>query len=435
MTDSTTLPQDPPRRTRRRRTGPELKTVTLQLQTVTPVFGGSAVPRRLYEDEPIRAASIRGHLRFWWRALYGDGTDSKALFERESALWGGIGDPVRRSLVEVCVRQVGKPSKDPSRIDLKSEGAYALWPARSTGREADAAPRWKPGLHFSLELRIPVSHDKQVLNTLRAWILFGGYGGRTRRGCGSLTFADARRAGDWLPDSATPESLEKLFGAPLPLGRPGAFPRAGSMPRLPGSRLLCSPRPTSAMQAWLEALNWLRDFRQGEPARQQPENSVSNRPGRSRWPEADEVRRLSRKWSKKHPPRGERRGAPAWPRAGFGLPIPFHFKQDDPRHPEPDDHVLYWIDDQGNRHERLASPLIVKAMPLRGERFVPIVLWLRRAQPRNGRLVLVDKRGTPVNGSDAPFEHLHADGVDTLFQPLRGKRSLEDAFFDWLTES
>lgn len=78
-------------------------------------------------------------------------------------------------------------------------------------------------------------------------------------------------------------------------------------------------------------------------------------------------------------------------------------------------------------HDRLASPLIVKALPLANGEFVPIALWLNRAYPQNGEVVL---RG--VCNSAAPFDRLVAAGDQPRFSALAGRQSLREAFFYWL---
>ena len=66
-------------------------------------------------------------------------------------------------------------------------------------------------------------------------------------------------------------------------------------------------------------------------------------------------------------------------------------------------------------------------MALANSEFVPCALWLNRAYPKNGEVVL---RG--VRNSVAPFDLL-MDGRDTpRFPALAGKQSLREAFFDWL---
>ena len=78
----------------------------------------------------------------------------------------------------------------------------------------------------------------------------------------------------------------------------------------------------------------------------------------------------------------------------------------------------------------MASPLIVKAMPLANGRFIGIALWLHRSWPPGEVVLELDDAVVP--GSGAPFDRLTAAGETPLFAPLVGKRSLREAFFDWL---
>jgi CRISPR-associated protein Cmr1 len=206
------------------------------------------------------------------------------------------------------------------------------------------------------------------------------------------------------------------------------------------------------MDAWMTALHWLRDFRQLQPGSgplgfhdtRFARDRGDNRPGRSNWPEADKVRQLSQArggstWA--HAPQHNAR--PVWPRAGFGLPIMAQFQRTDrwtratyPPPGEPDDFELRWRDDKGY-HDRLASPLIVKALALADGRFVPCALWLHRAYPRNGKVMLHPKdRRSP--GSEAGFDELVALGDEPRYAWLGRPKSevpgehLRNAFFDWL---
>lgn len=78
--------------------------LTIRLKVITPLFGGGYEPREVDPVRIIRPATVRGHLRFWWRALYGGQySSSEELFQAESALWrGGNGKP------EYCWQ--GKPA-------------------------------------------------------------------------------------------------------------------------------------------------------------------------------------------------------------------------------------------------------------------------------------------------------------------------------------
>lgn len=455
----------PTAKPRAARGGPELVELRVQLEVVTPILGGSHQTRAIDDVDVIRAPSVRGHLRFWWRALYAaQYANADALYQRESALWGRAAtDDGGRSAVEirVSVERVGGTDNTeirlyPGQRQQATPGAYALWPARGDRSGTPTAPRRQPGTQFQVTLKVPVADEAEVKNALRAWILFGGYGGRTRRGLGSL-----KVIGDvngWLPTAATREALASLFGTDVftdPTRTPGDVPWFG------GAAIHVGRADRNAQTAWTTALDWLKEFRQGTTehqqlgrARQPGPNGDTQRPSISNWPEGDKVRRLSTpqrglRWA--HTPRHNQ--TPAWPRAGFGLPIIGQFQQQsreerpngrrgdrDPKnlrwnelpqnHPnygtEPQSFELRWR--AGNvEHDRLASPLILKALPLADGTFAPCALWLNRAHPASGQVVLRN-----VNNSQAPFARLVANGDTPQFSALANKTSLRQAFLDWL---
>jgi CRISPR-associated protein Cmr1 len=441
------------------RGGEEIREIAVCLQVVTPILGGGAYLRAVDAVDIIRAATVRGHLRFWWRALYASQcSSSQELYERESELWGRAAtDEGGRSAVEVRidVEKAGAIDRSDIRLYDSSDGnatpgAYALWPARAVKKtNTPPAPRRISGTQFRLTLIAPANCETELRNALRAWILFGGYGSRTRRGLGSLGVLED--TGSWLPSAATREALATLFGFDI-FAAPKLTP--GDTPWLGGAALQVGKAQGDAMQAWTTALDWLKEFRQGTSGARRPDPAGNNqRPSLSNWPEADKVRRLSSakkglRWA--HRP--QHNATPAWPRAAFGLPIIGQFQQQSreprpgwkkgdkrpknlywdelpPSHPnygtEPDGFELRWR--SGNtEHDRLASPLIVKALPLADDTFVPCTLWLSRAYPA-GEVIL---RG--VNNSQAPFDRLVAPGDTPRFSALAGKHSLRQAFLDWL---
>src|SRR5271157_2833052 len=65
------------------------------IEVITPMFGGGV---KTSENDPltaIRPTSIRGHLRFWWRATRGAtrcGTVAE-LRQREGEIWGTTDNP------------------------------------------------------------------------------------------------------------------------------------------------------------------------------------------------------------------------------------------------------------------------------------------------------------------------------------------------------
>lgn len=477
------VPQTPPQKRHRSVVGgPEMVEFSVTLQTVTPILGGGVRPREVDTVDVIRAPTIRGHLRFWWRALYGHEYESpQELYAAESALWGRAAErDGGRSGVEICVFVDDKKKAhqfiDRSEISMGSASAYALWPARSeTKFESKPAERYRPGTKFRLVIRCKAGDREQAKNAVRAWILFGGYGGRTRRGVGSLTvyiddYGDDDPT-DWLPVASSGRdlisALYDLFGFDVFASTPDD---ARNLPVLGGASL-CVGQPTTGTDAWTKAITWLKDFRQGQPEGHSGqkdgfarERGDDQRPGRSKWPEADKVRRFSvprnnLQWA--HLPR--HKAVPAWPRGGFGLPIigqfqklsrewkldpqtgkpvinprtgkPIYLSWENSSKPatEPDDFELH-LQIAGEKKDRLGSSLILKALPLANGDFLPCALWLFRAYPANSGVVLVRNKNV-VDGTLAPFDRLVAPDDTAQFAALSGKASLRDAFFGWLQKT
>jgi CRISPR-associated protein Cmr1 len=421
----------------------------VSLEIVTPILGGGYRTRALDEVDFIRVPTVRGHLRFWWRALSaGRFKTSTSLYEAETKLWGGPGGgldkaPAVRSPVEVRIEVTDRGREEDEDIDpSRTDGAYVLFPAREERRGGQVTratiPR-RTGVAFKVTVTAPAEDIAAVREAAQAWILFGGYGGRTRRGLGGLTVTGPDAA-TWLPRTGSPlaAELKRLFGRDV-FAVDG---RARQTPMLAGAALYTIGRVEDrGVPAWLTAVDALRSFRQGTPPHsdaRQP-SVYPRRPSISNWPEADKIRHLAdREFGRgpySHMPRHD--NTPVWPRAGFGLPIVGRFQtkgRGGGRYDEPPPFTLKWGEpirrDEYRPHERLTSPLIIKALPLVGGRFVAIALWLHRDWPA-GKIVLEIDRAV-VPGSAAPFDALAAPGEAPLFTALADKPTLRAAFFDWL---
>ena len=168
--------------------------------------------------------------------------------------------------------------------------------------------------------------------------MFGGIGSRTRRGCGSLERLDAEVLR--LQPGKKSQNLLTTLPASFFVGQAERDPQ----------------------RAWAKAVATYRDFRQG-PGFARNEGREHNRPGRSRYPEPDTLRDLTRRYGHQviHPVRG-------FPRADLGLPIIFHFQGQG----EPSDQTLQG---QETGRQRFASPVITKAASIDGQ-YVPLVMVL-----------------------------------------------------------
>jgi len=292
---------------------------------VTPMYGGGVNAGEVDKNMPIRASSIRGHLRFWWRIACGPSDDPKTMLEKEEAIWGGIGSgSAKASRVEI--RVVCKPlpiniNQLESSKSMKGAGVkYILGAAGETdcltsGYKFDLKIHYKNGMTKERKEQV----QAQVKESLRWWASFGGIGGRTRRGFGAVTI----------------DELE-------PIVKSEVMARYGKLE-------LTQQLSNSAEDAWKKATESLYKFRQGTDIGRN--EGHGNRPGRSRWPEPDQLRRMSNKHKANHEP--EHAAGNVFPRAAFGMPIIFDFN--DRSKTEPNTMTLLPAGAL-----RMASPLIIR---------------------------------------------------------------------------
>jgi CRISPR-associated protein Cmr1 len=338
------------------------------IDVITALFGGGVVAG---ENDPvtlIRVPSIRGHLRFWWRATRGARFGTAAqLAEAEGKIWGTTQEPSRISLVV----NVTRPGMVESYETLASRGhlSYVLFPFQGSTREGKVPANGRRGVQFTLQMQFPDELACDVKAAVWAWVNFGGIGARTRRGCGAL----------FCKELAPPSAKEVTAWLATNLAAFG--PSDSSVHDWPtlGSVHVHS-QSNGPENAWNAAISILHRFRQGDIGRNPGQRG---RAGRSRWPEADSLRALT---GRAHPDHRESvtlpnpKLHPAFPRARLGLPIVFHFKDEqDPKQVE-----LY---PEGKECTRMASPVILKPLALgNGSAALPMVVRLHAQGPKGLRL-------------------------------------------------
>lgn len=180
--------------------------LTATYHIVTPMFIGNAEQKA----DSVRPPSIKGALRFWWRALNwgrclqetGKVNDAlKLLYREERRLFGTAAvienqQPLGQGVFLLRINQQPRIATD------------ATWPINNTGSGylgfglmesgSSAKNNYQPhregireGIDFELELRFKPGTQQAdidaITETLRIWSLFGGLGSRARRGFGSVT--------------------------------------------------------------------------------------------------------------------------------------------------------------------------------------------------------------------------------------------------------
>ena len=379
------------------------ETLELDIQVVTPMFGGGAEAGLPDPVTLIRPSSIRGHLRFWWRATRGAECSSiEELKRREVEIFGDTEHPspfvlkilVHSSAMERCAEFRWNPNarqgKGGYRLDWHSAVTaeianaipYALFPFQGKqpkrpqpGEEPEQMPAWMSlPFTFHLQLSFPRKSSNELHAAMWGWINFGGVGARTRRGCGTLSCPT------YSPSSSQPETIcEWMLDARKYLAG-GATARQFSTAF---RWLLVAPRQQRPIAAWNRAIVAFRDFRQGSGI------GRNGTQGRSFWPEPETIRTLTGQRLPKHEPQGDIPNN-GFPRAEFGLPIVIHFKDGahdkDSKQKDPRDTELYPVVN-GERSSRMASPLLIKALAAADGTAVPLIAALRTSELEEVELV------------------------------------------------
>jgi len=378
---------------------------TFEIELITPMFGGGVEPRVPDDSYPIRATAIRGQLQFWWRATRGTQYQSVAdLRSAQSELWGST---ERASRVQVLIDKIeaDPPAPcaqfrwDPNASrgrgrwqtnwhspfgDRDSALPYALFPFQgetpspnpnSTSSSPPASCIRRAS--FRMNIRCTQELWPEVEPAVWAWVNFGGLGGRTRRGCGAimckaLAPASAERIGEWLIASTT------TFGLTLGAGAV-KWSQFGE-----GVLHFASAEP--ALTAWDRVIWTFRQFRQGQNFGRNP---GSPRPGRSRYPEPESIRRHAIATNRQVSGHQRQSQIPddAFPRAELGLPIVFHFQGNG----EPGDTTLFPLF-EGKMEQRMASPLMLRPLGTADGKAVAVIVKLRTPA-----LTGVELTGRPIH--------------------------------------
>jgi CRISPR-associated protein Cmr1 len=353
---------------------------------LTPAFGGGVRVDGQHKphDEvtPVRVPSIRGQLRFWWRACNPGGcTRPDDLLAKEGAVFGSATNP---SPLGISVVRAPGPAREVrvlkdrfGVVDERHGRAYGAFPLRDTKQGIDHAVLHEHPGDWTIALRYPAELEKDVEAAFWAWAHFGGLGGRTRRGFGAIAEVGRSHGSLATIDDGWPRHVN---GVTVPWPHLPAF----------GARRLRAK--AGGFQSGADAQEFLlgvmRRLRQGDVGRRREADDVPGRhPGRSYWPEPDAIRALLGVRSPDHGKRVTQ--VDAFPRAVFGMPIIFHFKD---RRDPPETTLVPFVN--GKAKGRLASPLVLR--PNRTPSGSIEALALALAHPEPDKLVLLDKQKNPA---------------------------------------
>ena len=353
---------------------------TYHIELVTPLFGGGAVAG---ENDPvtlIRGPGSRGNLRFWWRATRGAKFENiDELRKREGEIWGTASYPSPITInVNIINDSVVKESWHDYRGKLNRSVRGVRGVIDFIVREQMKIKDVKitTSAKFSLTISWPKNNNLKddIEAAVWAWVNFGGLGARTRRGCGAMYCSKLS------PSPKEVDSLKNWYKRCLDKYSIELPPETRGWPTLPThEEILLKTKNNRVnvmkpLEAWAKTIEALGNFRQGTGTGRRSKNT--GKYGRSLWPEADSLRNITGQAHKSFQNRitGNK---DAFPRAEFGLPIVFHFKDGSPKGNDPADCELLPPCDL----ERMASPLILKPLAVSPDQAVSLILPLRTKLP------------------------------------------------------
>ncbi len=172
-----------------------MDTLTAKFIISTPMFMCGANQ----SQAEIRAASIKGMVRFWWRALhFAEFTTLPALKEREEELFGST---KKQSSVRFVIDHnktqwaTDNQGTQPTWVQDKKGCAYLGYGVMDFNGEL-TRPCLQHDSFFTLKLIAKNEIDSSVIDAVKLFGLLGGAGAKSRKGYGSLSLVELHKNGD-----------------------------------------------------------------------------------------------------------------------------------------------------------------------------------------------------------------------------------------------
>jgi CRISPR-associated protein Cmr1 len=185
--------------------------VKVKLKIVTPLFLGGAEP----ESQPeLRTPSIKGVLRFWYRAMEPD------YRSKEPTIFGSVKPEPSQAQFFLRIGQKKNIRPEQWCMSKDRELSYlAYGPVLRESARPYIGPNGEFELIFTFKDSLPRDDRRSVLKALWCLTIFGGLGARSRRGFGSIqlennltydelslpaTFAGEKAFGNYLSEDFLP---------------------------------------------------------------------------------------------------------------------------------------------------------------------------------------------------------------------------------------
>ncbi|NLP17683.1 MAG: type III-B CRISPR module RAMP protein Cmr1 [Firmicutes bacterium] len=178
-------------------------------EIITPLAIGGALPRSL----ELRSASVKGVLRFWWRAINAD-LPLDEMKKEEGGIFGSSAENQGRSKfsVQIPTRRLKQRSYSPIYHERGRWGIKAFVPGQK--------------IAIVLRSRGDAKNHKMYEDILQLALLLGGLGKRTRRGFGCIELQGINEKEIFAP--RTEEDYLARLQTLLEACKPGCFSRGGN---------------------------------------------------------------------------------------------------------------------------------------------------------------------------------------------------------------
>ena len=210
-----------------------MKKISFEIETITPMFLAGADQSKA----ELRAASIKGLLRFWWRALQAE-PDLESLKERESKIFGSAGEKsgsgssfsmrivyngdLKRTTANLPKHNITVTSKSRGRsfpVNILEYLAYGPCTYdKKKKRNVIVREYVLHGFRFTIHMTIlRTEFISEILKAIYIFDLFGGLGSKSRNGFGSFCIVNREECFDLISNDVAiknpyaKENLQKFI--------------------------------------------------------------------------------------------------------------------------------------------------------------------------------------------------------------------------------
>ncbi len=181
------------------------KTITITLKVVTPLFTGGVMQEEKDKGPmpELRAQTIKGLLRFWYRALHPPIPQQPEPWKEEFRIFGSTAGKGNQSVFRLSVDseptfEEPSPMPWPAALAYLGYGPVGIVKKKQREKQNLTGPNWvnvtrpwiRPCTEIHLNLRFgPRARPQDIDEVMQAcWALctFGGIGSRSRHGWGSV---------------------------------------------------------------------------------------------------------------------------------------------------------------------------------------------------------------------------------------------------------